>query len=442
MTNMDTDSDKIESKWLEIQRELNAPVCLSKKRNALLLARATMLFGSKKKRAYIYLILDDLFGIVPLNDDVKKLIAQVAEEGRWITLAKSTYDEIKDRAGVERQLVHFLELAKKYQDNDITVTGLTRQQGRDFIGMNNVYMRNIANMEAVSRVQLIHELPTQERLALVTKMIGAGPNIPKGLTVKESKIHGLGLMVERDIKKGETIFEEDAFLWYSTNAFSKDSRFCSSCSVTIKEDRDIHCNECGQEHYCSVTCQKAAPHTERCRCSVEPGLSMSIFAIAVKWLCLMMSRDLRMLEDEKVDIAMSRVLDLDEVSKDGKCIKFGLEDMFKRYNSIVDAAGQRGMRWATMQLVNQIIRRMQRYGFSQEQHMVIPSAYGLFINHSEKPNAGYTIKRESTKTPQLVVHALSDIKAGSEICFSYVPMSCKGATRDAVLASHCIWKSA
>ncbi|XP_072746541.1 SET and MYND domain-containing protein 4 [Anoplolepis gracilipes] len=196
----------------------------------------------------------------------------------------------------------YLKLNKRIQAariisqlNNSNQYDMTNEQRERLQKMNEVILQSINTIDEINDVNRtcnianITESPSQPKLKRLKS--GENPNFRSAsasIEVKYAPAKGRYVIANRNIKKGETLFVEDAFTFVLVNN-NKDITHCHNCCKSCL-DIPVPCTECVDTLFCNMSCWDEAclsHHRWICPAS-QMGLlrQVGITHLALKLLCV------------------------------------------------------------------------------------------------------------------------------------------------------------
>lgn len=260
--------------------------------------------------------------------------------------------------------------------------------------------------------QLSRTMTDKERLALIQ-------TTDDKVKVTETKQCGLTLQANKDFKAGDKIIDEPCLAWSGGRA-----AVCWYC-LTAPKATMIECRDCLVATYCSEAClqKDLGRHSAACSCGFYDKVK-KLFSIQTN-----SPGDLAGLV-LLAELFLTKPEWLNQMSHEWpKEAKMPLPQLCMAYSTVTSMTSMHNK--LSMDTFLSVKLKIMKYLMSSNEIGLVGNL-SRFINHSDKPNAGFTLVRNKGERPSIQVHALTAIKNGEEICFSYIPMTCK-KKREALL---------
>ncbi|EFN62504.1 SET and MYND domain-containing protein 4 [Camponotus floridanus] len=270
--------------------------------------------------------------------------------------------------------------------------------------MNEIKLQSVNAIDGINDVHRtcnivnVTESPSQPKLKRLKS--GENPNFRSAsasIEVKHAPGKGRYVVANRNIKKGETLFVEDAFTFVLVNN-NKDNTHCHNCCKSYL-DVPVPCTECVDTLFCNMKCWDEAClsyHRWLCLAS-QMGLlrQIGITHLALKLLCVCATTT----NNEKFNDVQQLVTNFNKLTP---------EDAFS-YGILV-------CNGHAITKINVTADDHENKLLIEEQIRIATAIYpsASMMNHSCDPNIINSFLDQT-----LIVKAIQDIKEGEEILHCY-----------------------
>lgn len=256
------------------------------------------------------------------------------------------------------------------------------------------------------------------------------------VSIKHSKIHGLGMFADVNIDKKQIVTKDQAYI-----AVSCDTSLCDYCLIKLDKN-SIKCH-CQVVEFCSSKCQELALddyHKRQCKekwqvREIKDNIRNRGFSLSSR--CAMIMNKI---------LSKSSVFECDNKSFVLKNLTQQIEPL--KYFSLNQASGQFSMTAMINQFTTTKTRAnlkprdlvyfeyaiyeylimslmMNTFSIRTGKEDTVPSSCGWyfgssFINHSCISSCDWTTERNQNQKPSIVLTALSKLEKGNELSITYI----------------------